>query len=412
MPDSDLLAGRYALGGVLGRGGWAVVRDGWDSLLQRPVAVKLLHSVHMGQPDALRRFTDEARAAASLSHPNIVAVHDFGEHDGAPFIVMERLPGDTLADLMAQGPVPANRVRTVLDQVLAALQTAHAAGVLHRDIKPANILLASDGVKVADFGIAKTGGAAHTATGQIVGTMGYLSPERILGSSASVADDLYAVGIVGYEALLGQPAYPQDNPAAVALAITNSSLPPVATRCVDVDAATAEVIDRAVARDPRHRFASAAHMRAALTGHRDAPPGGAAAAGVRRPPTRVLDQPLWPPTAVGAAPVAQTRSHRNTYVFAAAVLGAFAVAALALAMDPFGASSTPESVSTSSSVPPPSSSSSPPSVTTPPPPPTSAPPPEPPPKEPKGDKKDEDHPGRGNGGQGNGGPGGGHGRPD
>lgn len=401
MPDSDLLAGRYALGGVLGRGGMAVVRDGWDSLLQRPVAVKLLHSMHVGQSDALRRFTDEARAAASLSHPNIVAVHDFGEHHGEPFIVMERLPGDTLADLMAQGPVPAHRVRTVLDQVLAALQTAHAAGVLHRDIKPANILLASDGVKVADFGIAKTGGAAHTATGQIVGTMGYLSPERILGSSASVADDLYAVGIVGYEALLGQPAYPQDNPAAVALAITNSSLPPVATRCVGVDAATAEAIDRAVARDPRQRFESAAHMRAALTGNRDAPAVGAAAAGVRRPPTRVLDQPLWPPTAVGAAPVAETRSRRGAYVFAAAVLGAFAVAALALAMDPFGAPSVPESVSTSSSAPPPSPSPS--STVTTPPPSTSVPPPEPPPKEPKGDKKDEDHPGRGNGGQGNGG---------
>lgn len=159
VTGEDLFAGRYLLRGLLGAGGMAEVRDAWDTRLDRPVAIKLLHPGMKAQSEILDRFRDEARSAAMLSHPNIVAVHDYGEHDDTPFIVMERLPGQTLLDVMARGPMPPDHVRSMLDDVLAALEAAHAAGLLHRDIKPANILLAASGdsVKVGDFGIAKTG---------------------------------------------------------------------------------------------------------------------------------------------------------------------------------------------------------------------------------------------------------------
>jgi serine/threonine protein kinase len=200
-----LLAGRYEVRGRLGSGGMAEVRDGWDTRLRRPIAIKLLHPALSAQNDIRNRFDAEAHAAAALNHPNIVAVHDSGEHDGTPFIVMERLPGETLADQIARGQLSQARVHAMLDNVLAALTAAHRAAILHRDIKPGNILLAAGGevMKVADFGIAKTPEATCTLTGQVVGTIAYLSPERLAGAPACVADDLYAVGVVGYKHLPG-----------------------------------------------------------------------------------------------------------------------------------------------------------------------------------------------------------------
>jgi serine/threonine protein kinase len=166
MQAPEVLGGRYELRGVLGRGGMAEVRDGWDIRLNRPVAVKLLHPMFTAQPDNRLRFETEARAAAALNHPHIVSVHDSGEQSGTPYIVMERLSGRTLADVIAQGPRPQQEVRQILDEMLSALAAAHAAGILHRDIKPANILFSASGhTKVADFGIAKSPGSAHTMTG-------------------------------------------------------------------------------------------------------------------------------------------------------------------------------------------------------------------------------------------------------
>ena len=288
MQAPEVLGGRYELRGVLGRGGMAEVRDGWDIRLDRPVAVKLLHPVFITQPDNRMRFEVEARAAAALNHPHIVSVHDSGEHAGTPYIVMEKLSGHTLADVIARGPLPQPQVRSILDDVLSALSAAHAAGILHRDIKPANILFSTSGhTKVADFGIAKSAGTAHTMTNQIVGTMAYLSAERIAGRPASVADDLYAVGVVGYEALAGRRAFPQENLAELARAVAENAPPPLAVLRPDLDPALAAVIDRAMARDPNWRFGSAEEMRAALAGRL-----GPAA----RPATRVLAAPL--PTAV------------------------------------------------------------------------------------------------------------------
>jgi serine/threonine protein kinase len=220
MSTGEMLCGRYALRGVLGRGGMAEVRDGWDNRLDRAVAVKLLHPGLVADPESRRRFENEARSAAALSHPNIVAIHDSGEHGGVPFIVMERLPGNTLADLVARDPLPQSVARAVLAQVLAALAAAHRSGILHRDIKPGNILFTSTGMaKVAVFGIAKAADSGHTVAGQIVGTVAYLSPQRLAGEPATPSDDLYAVGAVGYEALTGRRAFPQDNLGSLSHAI-------------------------------------------------------------------------------------------------------------------------------------------------------------------------------------------------
>src|SRR5260370_8128504 len=209
MQAPEVLGGRYELRGVLGRGGMAEVRDGWDIRLDRPVAIKLLHPVFTTQPDNRMRFEVEARAAAALNHPHIVSVHDSGEHAGTPYIVMERLSGQTLAHVIAKGPLPQPQVRSILDDVLSALAAAHARGILHRDIKPANILFSASGdTKVADFGIAKSAGTSHTLTAQIVGTMAYLSADRIAGRPASAADDLSPVRVVAYKPSPGLPPFP------------------------------------------------------------------------------------------------------------------------------------------------------------------------------------------------------------
>lgn len=290
----------------------AEVHDGWDTRLGRPVAVKLMDSAAGDR----RRFQIEARAAAALNHPNIVAVHDSGECDGVPYIVMERLSGRTLADEIAAGPMPPARVRARLAEVLSALAAAHAAGILHRDIKPANILLTDAGAaKLADFGIAKSPVSSHTMTGQIVGTLGYLSPERLAGHAATAADDLYAVGVVGFEALIGRVPLPYED---------------LATLRPDVDAVLVSAIQRAMAPDPRTRFTGAEHMLMALSA---------------RPPTMVLDSPL-PDTAtvVVAAPTPRTR--RRTLIGVLGAAAAVVVLVVAFVVDTASRSGTPTPVST------------------------------------------------------------------
>ena len=353
MQAPEVLGGRYELRGVLGRGGMAEVRDGWDIRLDRPVAVKLLYPVFTTQPDNRMRFEVEARAAAALNHPHIVSVHDSGEHAGTPYIVMERLSGQTLADEIARGPLPQPQVRSILDDVLSALAAAHAAGILHRDIKPANILFSALGdTKVADFGIAKSAGTAHTLTGQIVGTMAYLSANRIAGRPASVADDLYAVGVVGYEALSGRRAFPQENLVELARAVAEDNPPPLAALRPDVDPALATVIGRAMAREPAWRFGSADEMRAALAG-RVGPPV--------RPPTRVLAAPLPEPATMMMAPP----RNRSRWWLVAAVVIAVLVGAIAFIVDSASRPAVPEPVTTSTTVPPPATTSVLPPPTTP-----------------------------------------------
>lgn len=331
MDTRVLLAGRYEVRDRLGRGGMAEVRDGWDSRLRRPVAIKLLHPAASAQSGMRNRFDAEAHAAAALSHPNIVAVYDSGEHAGRPFIVMERLPGETLADEVRRGPLSQDRVHAVLDNVLAALTAAHSAAILHRDIKPGNILLGAGGeiIKVADFGIAKTPEATNTLTGNILGTIAYLSPERLAGAPACVADDLYAVGVVGYEALAGHRPFPQENVAALAGAILHGRPPQLAGLRPDVDPHLIMVIERAMAHDPGQRFGSADEMRAALHGLRDA------AAGARvYPATKPLAMPVpGSPTNTFVPALVEPASRRRKLLGVLAVLAVLIIVPLALALD-------------------------------------------------------------------------------
>jgi len=266
MQAPEVLGGRYELGRTLGRGGMAEVRAAWDKRLGRPVAVKLLYPSVCAQPDTRRRFATEARAAAAVNHPHVVAVHDTGVHAGRHYIVLERLPGESLADVLARtGPLPCEQVRMIVRDVLSALGAAHAGGVLHRDIKPANILFTEHGgVKITDFGVAKSADTPQTLTNRVFGTMAYLPADRIAGRPATPSDDLYALGVVAYEALTGRRAYPQENLCALADAIAAAQLPPLAAVRPDVDPALATTIERAMARDPRWRFATADQMRASL----------------------------------------------------------------------------------------------------------------------------------------------------
>ena len=266
MQAPEVLGGRYELRGVLGRGGMAEVRDAWDVRLGRPVAVKVLYPSVSAQPDCRRRFATEARTAARLDHPHIVAVRDSGVHRGRHYIVLERLPGQSLADVLARGgPLSTEQVRAIMRDVLSALGAAHRRGVLHRDIKPANILFTASGsVKIADFGVAKTADAPQTLTNRVFGTMAYLPADRIAGRPATACDDLYALGVVGYEALTARRAYPQTSLSALADAIAAGYLTPLTTLRPDIDPALAQMIERSMARDPRWRFGTADQMRACL----------------------------------------------------------------------------------------------------------------------------------------------------
>ncbi|MGV0838066.1 serine/threonine-protein kinase [Mycolicibacterium thermoresistibile] len=322
MQAPEKLGDRYELRRVIGHGGMAEVRDGWDMRLQRAIAVKLLHPVLRADPANRRRFDLEARAAAGLNHPHVVAVHDSGDEDGTPYIVMERLPGPTLADEIAHGPLPPERVRRVLDQLLSALDAAHSGGIVHRDIKPGNILFTAAGdVKVGDFGIAKSPAVTMTEAGQVFGTLGYLSAERMAGRPATATDDLYAVGVVGYEALTGHRPYPQQNMTDLVRAVSEGRFTPLATLRPDIDASLAATIDRALAPDPHWRFGSAAQMRTALWQP------------VPRPATAVLSQPLPPPPTVAVPAVQPAAVQPRALVFGAAAAVAILIAVIFLAID-------------------------------------------------------------------------------
>ena len=264
-PDSTI-AERYELGELLGRGGMSEVRAGRDLRLGRDVAVKLLTTAG---PDGSRtrdRFEAEARAVASLSHPNVVLVFDSGEHEGVPFLVMERLPGRTLADEMADGPLSPDRAVRVATDVLAALGAAHATGIVHRDIKPSNVLLCPDGaVKVSDFGIAKTASATTlTDDGTLLGTPGYVAPERLTGDPATSRSDLYSTGVLLYEALSGRSPFEGDSPGDLLRAIAEGRAVPLLERLPDLPPHLDRAVRTAMEKEPSNRFATADEMAAAL----------------------------------------------------------------------------------------------------------------------------------------------------
>ena len=303
MQTGALIAGRYELGSLLGRGGMAAVYAGTDRRLRRDVAVKLLHPEMAARPDVRRRFEAEARAAAGLAHANVVAVFDTGEHDGVPFIVMERLPGTTLADVLCDAPVDPRRVRGIAGDVLGALGAAHAAGIVHRDVKPGNILICDDGrAKVADFGIATRVDADPTSAGHLIGTPAYLAPERLAGDAASPRSDLYSLGVVLYEALAGTKPFTGDPPLAVAHAIQQGTYASLGEVRPGLDPRLVDAVERAMAREPAERFASAAAMAAALEPVGDATQVLPVAAGCADGDARAAPQPMVGGARGGRAP--------------------------------------------------------------------------------------------------------------
>jgi eukaryotic-like serine/threonine-protein kinase len=223
-----LLGGRYELVEPVGAGGFSEVWRATDTVLSRPVAIKLLNASYVHQAEALARFQAEARYAGALAHENIARIYDYAEPaDGPPYLVMELVDGPSLATLLRDGPLDAARTMDVVAQAATGLQAAHDAGLIHRDIKPANLLLSPAGtVKITDFGIAHAAGSAPvTATGMLIGTPSYMAPERVAGAQATPASDLYALGIVAYECLAGAPPF-SGKPLEVALAHRERPLPP------------------------------------------------------------------------------------------------------------------------------------------------------------------------------------------
>ncbi|MDQ3980387.1 MAG: serine/threonine protein kinase [Actinomycetota bacterium] len=317
-----LVGSRYRIGSLLGSGGMAYVYDALDERLDRPVAVKMLRPEMALRDDVRLRFQVEARAAAGLTHPNAVAVFDTGEHEGVPYLVMERLPGDSLADRLPDGPVDTAWLCEAATGVLGALAAAHAAGIVHRDVKPGNILLTADGrAKITDFGIAKslgTGGDGIdlTQTGQLVGTPAYVAPERLEGHPATLRSDLFSLGVVLYEALTGSKPFQGESALAVARAVADGDFVPLTAVRPDLDPQLVAAVERAMARDPEDRFASAEEMAAALSGRPLDPTLDAFPAG-----TMVL-----PSEAVVGAPVAgravspELRRRRLTLLGVAALI--------------------------------------------------------------------------------------------
>jgi eukaryotic-like serine/threonine-protein kinase len=265
----ETVGGRYRLGERLGYGGMGEVFAAHDLRLDREVALKLLRE-DLAEQDGMReRVVAEARLAARLTHPHVVGVLDTGEQGGRPFVVMERLSGRTLRDELADGRMPAERVRDVGLQVLRALAAAHELGIVHRDVKPGNVLDAGVGTwKVADFGIAKWVHADETltGTGELLGSPSYLAPERIEGHQAGPASDLYAVGVLLYEALCGRKPFEGDDPFALATAIRDGVFEPPTSVLPDADPGIVAVIETAMRLDPADRYESAEQMAAALLG--------------------------------------------------------------------------------------------------------------------------------------------------
>ena len=259
-----VLDGRYRVGARVARGGMASVYEGTDLRLDRTVAIKIMHA-GLGDDEAFAaRFVREARAAAGLSHPNIVAVYDQGQDeaaDGALFIVMELVSGHTLRDTVTkESPMPAQRALALMEPVLSALGSAHRAGLIHRDIKPENVLIADDGrVKVADFGLAKavSSETQHTTKGVLIGSVSYLAPELVVEGKADARADVYAAGVVLFELLTGTKPHEGETPIQVAYKHVHNDVPPPSSLVPDLPAYVDALVARATAREPGLRPADA-----------------------------------------------------------------------------------------------------------------------------------------------------------
>ncbi|MDU6679177.1 Stk1 family PASTA domain-containing Ser/Thr kinase [Actinomyces sp.] len=272
------LAGRYEVRSMIGRGGMAQVHLGFDTRLSRVVAIKMLRTDLARDSIFQTRFRREAQAAASLNHPNIVAVYDTGEEDvttpdgstvSVPYIVMEYVEGHTVRDLLAGGaPVPIDEAVEIISGVLSALEYSHVHGLVHRDIKPGNIMLTNTGkIKVMDFGIARAltdSQATMTQTNAVVGTAQYLSPEQAHGDPVDARSDIYSTGCVLFELLTGQPPFKGDSAVAVAYQHVSEIPPKPSSITSDVPDSIDRVVLKALAKNRDDRYSSAEEMRADL----------------------------------------------------------------------------------------------------------------------------------------------------
>jgi serine/threonine-protein kinase len=258
-----ILSNRYQLESKLGSGGMSTVYLAIDEILDRPVAVKLLHREISDEADQLERFRREARAAARLSHPNLVAVIDAGEDGGRPYIVLEYVEGETLKQrIQRQGALPVDEAVAYAIEIGRGLAAAHDRKLVHRDVKPQNVLIDQEGrAKVTDFGIARSKEVRGlTATGRVLGTTDYVSPEQAMGESVDERSDIYSLGVVLYEMLTGEVPFHAETQVGVAMKHVNEPMPDVFELSPEVSAAVAAVVDQATAKDPSQRYATAADM--------------------------------------------------------------------------------------------------------------------------------------------------------
>ncbi len=261
--SSTVLSGRYRLESKLGSGGMSTVYLALDEVLDRPVAVKLLHREISEEADQLERFRREARAAARLSHPNLVGVIDAGEDDGRPYIVFEYIEGRTLKRrIQEEGGLPVDEAVAYAIEIGRGLTAAHARKLVHRDVKPQNVLIDPAGrAKVTDFGIARSlEQKGMTATGRVLGTTDYVSPEQAMGEDVDERSDVYSLGVVLYEMLTGDVPFQAETQVGVAMKHVNEPMPDVQAKRPEVSAAVASVVDRATTKDQRDRYGSVAQM--------------------------------------------------------------------------------------------------------------------------------------------------------
>ncbi|MFE5670332.1 serine/threonine-protein kinase [Agromyces sp. NPDC056523] len=278
-PSAGLtFGGRYELSSRIAIGGMGEVWQATDLVIGRQVAIKILKDEYLGDPGFLERFRAEARHAALVNHEGIANVFDYGEEEGSAYLVMELVPGEALSTILEREHVlSTDKVLDIVAQTASALQAAHAAGLVHRDIKPGNLLITPDGrVKITDFGIARIADQVPlTATGQVMGTVQYLSPEQASGHPASPTTDIYSLGIVAYECLAGRRPFTGESQVAIAMAQINETPPDLP---VTVSEPVRNLVYACIAKNPADRPQTAAHLARAANALRRGDVRGAAAA--------------------------------------------------------------------------------------------------------------------------------------